>query len=99
MEELFKLIPLAPQNFYALFALILLYHVIKFVIDQVKKYLKDTKDSFDKHFDLITQLGKCLTELTTITKIHEEKHDQHEEAKRELRYDRHLVRYRDEKIG
>lgn len=99
MEELLKLVPLAPQNFYALLSMILLYFAIKLSIDQVKKYLKETKDTFDKHFVLITQMGKCLSELTTLTKIHDEKHEQHEEAIRDLRSDRHVVRYRDEKTG
>jgi len=37
----------------------------------VKRELDNNKSSFDKHGILITEMGKCIIELTTITKVHE----------------------------
>jgi len=36
-----------------------------------KRYIDSTKDTFDKHGDLITKMSNCIIELTTITKVHE----------------------------
>lgn len=42
-----------------------------FAIWVVKRFIDNNQDTFDKHGVLITEMGKCLIELTTITKIHE----------------------------
>lgn len=42
-----------------------------FVIWATLRYIDNIKATFDKHGDLITKMGSCIIELTTITKVHE----------------------------
>lgn len=42
-----------------------------FAIWVVKRHIDGNKDTSDKHGMLITEMGKCIIELTTITKVHE----------------------------
>lgn len=44
-----------------------------FSIWAVKRHIDANKDTDNRHGDLITQMGKCIIELTTMTKIHEVK--------------------------
>lgn len=41
------------------------------IIWGIKRWLDNNQGTFDKHGNLITEMGKCIIELTTMTKIHE----------------------------
>lgn len=41
------------------------------IIWGIKKWLDNNKETFDTHGKLIADMGKCIIELTTITKVHE----------------------------
>lgn len=70
-----------------------------FAVWVVKRYIDNNKDTFDTHGDLIRQMGNCIIELTTITKVHEvhiqalnKKVDSHDKEIDALR-DIYIVRY------
>jgi hypothetical protein len=37
----------------------------------VKRHIDTNKETFQRHGDLITKMGECIVELTTMTKVHE----------------------------
>lgn len=53
--------------FYYTLCLLLLALLAKFITN----WVGSNKDRQDQHGDLIREMGRCLTELTTITKVHE----------------------------
>ena len=67
----------------------------------IKRYIDNNKETFSQHSDLIRQMGNCIIELTTITKIHEvhfqstnkrlDDHDKELDALREF----YIVKYKD----
>lgn len=71
-----------------------------FFIYAVKRHVDTNKGESDRHGLLIDQVGKCIIELTTMTKIHEvkmqeliKKVDKHEDEIETLR-DFYIVTYK-----
>ena len=57
--------------FYYTLCVFLLIIISKFVSSWVVQWIGNNKDRHDQHGKLISEMGKCLIELTTITKVHE----------------------------
>lgn len=57
--------------FYYTLCLFLLIIISKFASNWVSQWIGNNKERHDEHGKLITEMGKCLIELTTITKVHE----------------------------
>lgn len=72
MENLFRLAQAGvrpiPDSFFWYTLCVLL---LVFCVWVIKRYIDNTKDTFDTHGDLIRRMGDCIVQLTTLTKVHE----------------------------